>query len=194
MDGLFNKMGNFFSDIIDSLKSKNVSENEINNIINMNNEESKIIRKENLEEIKPKKKWEMCRGTGKFCKIFLEFVVGVVAFLVFLTIKKLNINKNLEEFESITFFDSGILNGIKTADDLSKFDDSTKKDLALRLFKFADFGYTNRKEEKYDFNKLYLGWEIINDNLIGKDNSFILLKDPKYKRLIITFPGTQSGI
>ena len=49
LDGLFNKMGNFFSDIIDSLKSKNVSENEINNIINMNNEESKIIRKENLE-------------------------------------------------------------------------------------------------------------------------------------------------
>ena len=56
LDGLFNKMGNFFSDIIDSLKSKNVSENEINNIINMSNEESKIIRKENLEEIKPKKK------------------------------------------------------------------------------------------------------------------------------------------
>ena len=129
-------MGNFFSDIIDSLKSKNVSENEINNIINMSNEESKRIRKENLEEIKPKKKWEVCRGTGKFCKIFLEFIVGVVAFLAFLTIKKLNLNKNLEEFESITFFDSGILNGIKTADDLSKFDDSTKKDLALRLFKF----------------------------------------------------------
>ncbi len=70
LDGLFNKMGNFFSDIIDSLKSKNVSENEINNIINMSNEESKRIRKENLEEIKPKKNGKCVEEQVNFVKFF----------------------------------------------------------------------------------------------------------------------------
>ena len=193
LDELVDKTGNFFSEIVDSLKSKNESENEINNIINMNDEDRKKIRSENFEEIKPPKKYEMKKGTGEFRTIFFGFVLPPIFFIFFLYRQFLTINLNLEKYESVTSFDSGILDKIRTVDDFKKFDDETLKDLALRVYKFAIFGYKNRKDNKIIFNEPFLGWKIIGDNLIGEDNSFTILKDPKYKRLIFTFPGTKSG-
>ena len=35
--------------------------------------------------------------------------------------------------------------------------------------------------------------EIINYKLIGKDNSFYVLKDAKNKKIIVTFAGTKIG-
>ena len=60
--------------------------------------------------------------------------------------KKLLMNLNLEKYESVTSFDSGILDKIRTVDDFKQFDEETLKDLALRVYKFAIFGYKNRKD------------------------------------------------
>ena len=101
-----------------------------------------------------------------------------------------------EEYQSITEFNSEILNEIKTQEDIKKFDNDKLKDLALRVFKFADLGYEKRAKEKENiFPESFMNWEIINYKLIrhkyfGTDNFFYVLKDPKNKKLIVTFPGT----
>ena len=182
------KVCTFFSDFLNYLSSRN----ENIEIIRMSKEEIEKTISENTIKIPPKKaKYKLKEGSGKFLKIILNlffFILPLYIIYYFFTTTKLH----KEKYSSISYFDSEILNQITNTSDIKSLGKEKIEDLSLSLFKFADLGYKIRSKEKENvFPEPFMNWEIINYKLIGKDNSFYVLKDKKNKKLIVTFPGTN---
>ena len=186
------KIERFYSNVLNSFQSRDEGKQKINEIFDMSKEEIDKKISEAIKIIPPKKKkYKLIEGTGKIIQIFFYLIFYIIPLLLtvyFFTTTKLQ----KEKYNSISFFDSEILNEIKTNDDINKLSEEKKDDLSLRMFKFADLGYQIRSKEKENvFPEPFMNWEIINYKLIGEDNSFYVLKDTKNKKLIVTFPGTN---
>ena len=182
-----------FSNILNFYESKNYDIKKIKDILEMDEEKIKKITSENIKTIPPKKKHKIIEGTGKCIWIFISIISLLLPlFLMYLLLTTTKIKK--EKYESISFFDGEILNKLKASKNITNLGKEILDDLSLRIFKFADLGYKIRsKEEENIFPQAFMNWEIINYKLIGKDNSFYVLKDSKSKKLIVTFPGTNIG-
>lgn len=184
------KIKNFFSNILNYFSSKNEEKEKIKIILKMDKETIEKKISENTIKIPPKK-YDMIEGTGKcLYVVFIFFCLFFQFYLIKILLSTTKLNK--KKYESISFFDSEILNKIKTNNDIINLGKEVLDDLSLRMFKFADLGYKIRKKEEENiFPESFMNWEIINYKLIGKDNSFYVLKDTKNKKLIVTFPGTN---
>ena len=183
---------NFFSNLVRAFSSENEGKEKIKRIIGMNKEKVEKITKKYIKKIPPKKyKYKLKEGSGKLkyiCLFFLYFILPLLFTKFSFTSKKLD----KKRYESISSFDSEILNKIKSKDDIKILGKETIEDLRLRMYKFADLGYKIRSKEKENiFPEPFMNWEIINYKLMGKDNTFYVLKDEKNKKLIVTFPGTK---
>ena len=112
-----------------------------------------------IKRIPPKKeKYKLIPSTGKLLQIFFYFIcliIPVCACIYFFQATKLDKKK----YKSISFFNSEILNELKTNDDIIKLSEEKTDDLSLRLFKFADLGYKIRTKEKEKcFPRAFYEW------------------------------------
>ena len=143
------KIENFFTNAINFFKSKKKKKKDITTLIDLDKNKITEIIEKNKKVEKPKKmKYKLYEEKiGKtFHIIFylLSYIIPIMLLTHYFILTK----SYKEKYQSITEFNSEILNEIKTQEDIKKFDNDKLKDLALRVFKFADLGYEKRAKEK----------------------------------------------
>ena len=183
---------NFYSNLVSAFSSKNDGKEKIKKIIEMNKKDVEEITEKYIKRIPPKiYKYIPKEGSGKLSKVIFYLLWLILTLFIPKFVFTITKSDN-KRYESISSFDSEILNKIKSKDDINILGKEAIEDLKLKMYKFADLGYKIRSKEKENiFPEPFMNWEIINYKLIGNDNSFYVLKDEKNKKLIVTFPGTK---
>jgi len=167
-----------------------INKNENVELLKKTKEEIVKIAKDNIKESTTTKIIQK-EGSGECIAIFFYLISFLLSALIFYKLFE-GTKLHKEKYESVSEFNIELLDKIKTNEDLEKLDIKTIDYLYLRLFHFADLPYyfRNKIKEKIFLNR-FKDWEIINDNIIGKDNCFYVFKNKKYKKLIVSFPGTN---